>query len=569
MEWTQPTSETAVRADIAAAQRRSALYGVDRHLDSLPFRGEQSAAGAELQLMASPVLEDFLPQIAEASFAAVLTGPDGQVILRHAGDASTKRAIGRYNIDVGFSLAEPDAGTNGAGTALETRRPAMVIGSDHFVETFHRFACASSPIVHPVSHKVLGTVGLLCSVEDASPLLLPSAVQLARSVAGRYLDGATEHERILLDAFLRRRRHGREALAAVSSTALIATPPAQDLLQGVNPDELWEVALAAVVDRRAVIDLPRWERQPLELRCEAIHRGDELCGVMISMTVQRAGDTIAAPPTRTLGQLVGVSDQWRAVVRTAHHAGARTEPVLIVGERGTGRRSVAEAIVGLDPRLDAVVFDSADVLVQGPKAWVGALRRVRGSHAVVILRRVDQLPAPVAAAVARQVTDPESDVRFIGTADDVQAHDPGAASLLDQLDVLRIEIPPLRARRDDIAPIVRAIADRQAQGRVSPEVISLLYRQPWPGNVTELRQALRSGFSRAGGQPLSIEHLPDHIRRTKARAPLHGLRQQEAQAIIEAIDATRGNKSQAAALLGISRATLYRRLDAYGIELDT
>jgi transcriptional regulator of acetoin/glycerol metabolism len=94
-----------------------------------------------------------------------------------------------------------------------------------------------------------------------------------------------------------------------------------------------------------------------------------------------------------------------------------------------------------------------------------------------------------------------------------------------------------------------------------------LYRQPWPGNVTELRQALRSAHARAGTEALTVRHLPRHVQREPNRRPLHGLRQQEADAIVAAISST-ATRADAARQLGISRATLFRRIKAYGLDLD-
>ena len=129
------------------------------------------------------------------------------------------------------------------------------------------------------------------------------------------------------------------------------------------------------------------------------------------------------------------------------------------------------------------------------------------------------------------------------------------------LGVRAVEIPPLRTRPEDIGPIAAGILGGR---RVRPEALQLLERLPWPGNVRELAVALHATHAPVIG----VDDLPADLRAQAARVPTSGLQRLEAEAIAQALAGCGGNKRDAARALGISRSTLYRKLRAYGLDLE-
>jgi len=556
---------------IEASRRRSVLYGLDPAKPEPPYRGSVSPAATALKRLSDPVLDRLVAQIIDSRIGVVLADRSGQVTRRDAGNRSTMTAMDKHRIDVGFSLAETDVGTNGVGTSLETRCPAVVVGDDHFLEALRPFTCANAPIFHPISRRIEGTVGVICPVEETSPLLLPTATQLSAQITRLLLERAAPEERFLLEQFLQHRRRSNDAIATMSAKVLIATPAAQRLLTGVIQSELWD-HVSGVVGQGSSgrVDFIRADGRPLRLRCRPVHRAGQVDGAVVEFMSAPQPDGRAKRQRRSIGLdgLVGTSDQWCGVAHHARLAARSSEPVLIVGERGTGRLAVANAIASLAGYSDIRVLDSADTLFEGALDWITRFHEALAPETAVILRRIDHLSPDIAAALTAMVSEAPRRARIIATTESAEANEPANASLLDRLDVLRIEIPPLRHRRDDIPPIVRDLAARLGRYSIDPRIISVLYRQPWPGNVTEVHQTLRATIARAGTEDPTVSHLPLRVLRTCSRRPLHGLRQQEADAIIDALAVTAGNKKDAARLLGISRATLYRRIDSFGIDLD-
>ena len=112
--------------------------------------------------------------------------------------------------------------------------------------------------------------------------------------------------------------------------------------------------------------------------------------------------------------------------------------------------------------------------------------------------------------------------------------------------------------------------NQKSVSHVSPEAMALLQMYPWPGNIGELEHAIESAVAMASTSVLFPEDFPYEVSRGVSTAPTHSkasLEELERQHILKVLEETRFNKSKASALLGIDRATLYRKALRYGIEL--
>src|SRR5438552_1081144 len=147
-----------------------------------------------------------------------------------------------------------------------------------------------------------------------------------------------------------------------------------------------------------------------------------------------------------------------------------------------------------------------------------------------------------------------------------------------RLNVGAIHLPPLRSRADDVEPLARHFiaAFNEKLGRsvsgLTPHVLEILTRYPWPGNVRELANVLERAMVVCKGSVLLPENLPPHLFETHVqrtadgqRLPELSLEAAEREQILRALQAAGGKRVEAARLLGLSRRTLYRKLDRYGI----
>jgi transcriptional regulator with PAS, ATPase and Fis domain len=151
------------------------------------------------------------------------------------------------------------------------------------------------------------------------------------------------------------------------------------------------------------------------------------------------------------------------------------------------------------------------------------------------------------------------------------------ADLYYRLAVLRIELPPLREREDDVALLAAALVERlngalhKGIGGISPSALEFLRSHAWPGNVRELRNAIERAMLFADGDTLLAAHFaavaPVHAERTEFRLPAAGVNftQLERSLVAQALDASRGNQTRAAALLGMNRDQIRYRIHKFGL----
>jgi DNA-binding NtrC family response regulator len=250
-------------------------------------------------------------------------------------------------------------------------------------------------------------------------------------------------------------------------------------------------------------------------------------------------------------------------------------PLLIVGEEGVGKVAlVREVFVGEHGRGEVTVFDARAQSVDGTSVWVKRLGRALGADGgVVVVRHIEALDSSAARAACGLV-DAYADgpVRLVGTMTD-DAATAAYQPLVDRFAVASIRIPPLRDRMQDLPALLVSLTERHSTPgsrppRWLPDAIQTLTRLDWPANVRQLENVVRRVLATRGDTGIAARDLPEEIRGQAPRRRLSHLERVELDAIMTALQQSRGNKSEAAAFLGISRATLYRKIRTFGINLE-
>jgi DNA-binding NtrC family response regulator len=279
--------------------------------------------------------------------------------------------------------------------------------------------------------------------------------------------------------------------------------------------------------------------------------------------------------------------------------------VLIDGETGTGKELVARAIHAASHRKDKpfVAVNCAGLTESilssqlfGHKrgAFTGAIEDHQGlfeaaNGGTLLLDEIGDIPMTVQNQLLRVLQEREIvrlgetrprkiDVRVLAAThrnlSDEVAKGNFRADLFYRIRVARIAVPPLRERREDI-PLLAAsflaqfsVAGGKQVTEMSHEVVRLLMDYDWPGNVRELRSAIEFAVIRCRGSAIQPDDLPPEIIEPADFAssiPGDPLSDEKAR-FLEALNRSRGNRALAARLLGISRATLYRRLADFNIN---
>lgn len=316
----------------------------------------------------------------------------------------------------------------------------------------------------------------------------------------------------------------------------------------------------------------------------------------------------AAGPDRFAG-MVGRSAPMREAYRQIRQAAATDVPVLLQGETGTGKDLAAEAVHRHSARsekpyipvnLGAVPSElvASELFGYERGAFTGADRVQEGKFELgnggtVFLDEIGAIDERVQISLLRLIEHKRfhrlggkrwirSDVRIVAaTNQDLRLDVERGAfreDLLYRLDVFRIVLPPLRERREDIPLLLDAFLQRYSRAfqkdirGFSPECARLLETFAWPGNVRELKNVVQRAALVCAGDKVLPKHLPPRFRpegAAKRRVSFRvgaSLEEVEREMILRTLEHTGNNRKRTAEILGISRRSLYNRLNRYGIE---
>jgi DNA-binding NtrC family response regulator len=311
--------------------------------------------------------------------------------------------------------------------------------------------------------------------------------------------------------------------------------------------------------------------------------------------------------THRFGELIGVSAPMRDVYQLVEAVSQNKSTVLVSGESGTGKELVARTIhersalaegpfvavncAGLaETLLDSQLFGHRRGAFTGAVAdHDGVFRAASGG--TLFFDEVAEIPPGLQAKFLRAIQEREVvplgstrpiavDVRLIAATNrEIDAEVEAGRfrrDLFYRLNVVRIELPPLRARRDDVPVLVDHFISRYskqydvAPKTVAADALACLQAYDWPGNVRELQNVVERVFALSGADTLTLGDLPATLRRPEGRSGLlpagrHTLDETERELIAETLAASQGNKNEAARRLGIDRQRLYRKLRKYGL----
>jgi PAS domain S-box-containing protein len=309
----------------------------------------------------------------------------------------------------------------------------------------------------------------------------------------------------------------------------------------------------------------------------------------------------------TFGDVISRNAKIREVLQLLPVVAESESTILIRGETGTGKELIARAVHNLSHRKDGpfVAVNCAcfpETLVESELfgyekgAFTGAERAKPGRFAraedgTLFLDEVGNLPLPVQAKLLRVMQDrtyePLGGTKTLRTnARVVAATNQDLAAMVDEgtfrsdlyyrINVIELQLPPLRERPEDVLPLVRhfisqlaLLHDKLVDG-ITPEGLRILMAHDYPGNVRELENIVEHGFVLAEGPLIDVQHLPEWLVQSGTGvAPTGSLEDCERQVILSALERNEGNRVAAAAELGVHKSTLYRKMRRLGLLSKT
>jgi transcriptional regulator of acetoin/glycerol metabolism len=593
---------------VVASWQRSLTYGVNPAGRAAPIAAAGDAVEhlrhrhRELLSAAGGVFAEATDLFAGSRSIMLLTNPDG-VVLEAVGDMLTLEQGQDIHLMQGGDWREDVVGTNGIGTALATRRPAQVHAAEHFCEGIKRWTCAAAPIFEPGTGAILGVVDISGPPSTYQRNNLTLAVSTARQIETTMAARAAHERSQLLEVCLQR-------LSAADAAGLIAIDRGGRLVHATG-----RVAAPVPLGQRlpgfdANTAIEEWvHRLPAGWRPEwfnPVSFGGRTIGAVLVVPPPRpslgrstAKASEGDPGRSSFDHIIGRSPAMTAVIARARQLARRRVPLLIEGETGTGKELLARAIHGDgDGRTPFIAFNCGAVpkdLLAGELfghvrgAFTGATSEGRAGrfelahHGTLCLDEIGELPLDLQPMLLRALeegvvyrlgdTQPRHvDVRLIAMTNRTLRHEVEIGrfrrDLYHRIGVTSLTVPPLRARAEDIPVLVEhfnqrlAARHRVAPRQFPPEVMAALGALPWPGNVRELRNVVESLMLHDADGMVTLGDLPTEPPAAPGdtAAPAASLEDAERAAIGHALRQAQGNMAAAARQLGISRSTLYRKL---------
>lgn len=557
----------------------------------------------------------------------VLADKDG-VLIDVIGDKRTVFDGKDIHLGIGGKWTEDVVGTNGIGTALWTGEPVFVHAAEHFCAGIKRWTCAGSPIRDPFDGKVIGVVDLSGHPDIFRPHNIALVTAAAREIERAIADSQTAERMMLLEAFLASANNYRasDGLLIVDRQGRaifhnnVTLPEGRRLGNGLRPSSMscWspELTGSGFLDTLAT-SLPETMRDcnvcPLEL-------DGDIRGAALVFQKNSRGRTVSIsrrPSERARDEssiIVGQSKAIRAAIDIACRA-AETDDVtslLIEGETGVGKELFARLIHAGSGKQTGTPFIAlncgavtkelfgSELFGHVPGAFTGASRDGKAgvfelaNGGVLSLDEIGEMPLDIQPFLLRVLEErvihrlgesrarPVS-VRLVASTNRDLKEEVSAGrfrrDLFYRVSAVTIHVPPLRERGDDSLLLLEHFNRKLAERRdICPleftnEALDALQAYRWPGNVRELRNLVehlhlvaRDRVIGLGHLPAEIAEVPGLIGSAAGEGSVLSFAEAERQAILKALAAEQGNLSKVATRLGISRPTLYRKLEQFGIK---
>ncbi len=616
---------TGVRSVIYQSWQRSNTVGVKPEQFAAPVLenrlpvNKSAHDNAELRRATLASLNQIGALLSGAEAMLILTDRNG-VILDTVGDTSTLTKGSKINLTVGGVWSEDAAGTNGIGTALFMGEPVYVHGDEHFCEGMKAWSCAAAPIRDPVDQTIIGVINL-----SGLTTIFQKHNAAFAATAARDIEVAIAQAQSLLNMRLMEETIGHFPKAMGPNDGLAIIDRFGRLIFNRNCSETVPKLGQNLGLGASFLELPDGLSEdtilralPEGLRCQDIRllnvdgntkgaalifrqSGSKPSSRHTSLSHEAVPDLPGVLIPESNLKIVGQSAAIRGVLDTAARIDLTDAAILIEGQTGVGKQLFARLIHARIESPAAAEFTTIncgavtedmfrDRLLGSEKANAGLLLcldevgELHPENQTLLLRHLEERLIRLSGP-----DHPDGSLALVSlTNRNLQAEVEAGRFRRDlyyRLSSTVLTIPPLKDRGDDVLLIAEHYNRKLARetGRetlvFSEEVQAALLAHSWPGNVRELRNAIINLHALVKSRHVTVADLPRAVT-TPAPDPVDpsllathdrlqagsvSLRMAEVLLIETALAQHRGNLSSTAKALGISRPTLYRKLNDYGI----
>jgi sigma-54 dependent transcriptional regulator, acetoin dehydrogenase operon transcriptional activator AcoR len=562
------------------------------------------------------VVTDLYPFVAGSGFIIMLSDERGYIV-DIIGENRTMANAAKYHLSIGASWAEEKVGTNGIGTALTTKKPIQISGAEHYCKRNHFWSCSAAPIFDgngnimgvlqisgPSFNNHLHTLGLVVSAVES----ISNQIQLQQYNMELNLHKNRMHNilHITSDGIIVTDKKG----------AIIQVNPAAEEILVKKEREIRGRPVTEFTDRVKVI-----QETLIKDDLENISGGIHLIHSHRNIKKFTNENTYA---TFQFENIIGENEQIKKTIELGKIAARSISHVLLQGESGTGKEVFAQAIhyessrrnkpfvavnCGAIPRelIGSELFGFEGGSFTGAKQGGKPGKFELASGGTLFLDEIGEMPLEQQVALLRVLQDQQItriggeknikvDTRIICATNKNLRLEAAKGNfredLFYRLNVISINLPPLRERMEDIPLLfdlfMKKICEKLEISfpTIDPRIMTYFQKYDWPGNVRELQNIVERILNLANGARISIEHLPDEMLHShQVESPLESwtnfeietnimekqkireiLDMQEQKEVMGMLIAAKGNLSKVARDMGISRNTLYKKLKRLNIS---
>ena len=568
---------------------------------------------------AEPEMATLSEQIAHTRSMVILTDSDG-VILCTMGDQSFINDEQRIALSPGASWNEAHRGTNAIGTALVEQSAISVQGAEHFMTHHHALSCSAVPIFG-AKNELLATLDVTNDFNIPQQHTLALVKMAAQMIENRLFQASYSNASIVVHFHARPEFIGTlwEGIAIFDDAGqLIATNRSGQFQMQLQPeyfqqgtihfnqlfdDTLQQLKIRSDGHEKSVI-----------FQTRLMNGAKTFARIAFLNRQQTVRATSIPSPNRTSAANLELLDngdvQIKQAIRQIKQVLEKNIPILIQGETGVGKDIFARAIHDASPRqsspwvavncaalpeglIEAELFGYEEGAFTGARKKGSPGKLVQASGGTLFLDEIGDMPLSLQARLLRVLQ--ERSVTPLGSTQSIKVDfalisatnqklkekvDRGEfrSDLYYRLNGLSIKLPALR-ERTDLNALIRVILEVEKVGNIklSQELMALFAAHPWPGNIRQLHNVLRTAIALSDGKTLTPQDLtqdfieefntkisPNSAQSNRPEAPAT-LADMNAEMIRKTLANQQGNISAAARALGLSRNTLYKKLREMGL----
>ncbi|MBT9171634.1 MAG: Acetoin dehydrogenase operon transcriptional activator AcoR [Syntrophomonadaceae bacterium] len=603
----------------------------------ISFQGldNRCAKNQELISVALPIMEKLYHFVAGSGFIVSLADNEGY-LLKIIGDQEIASTAQNGNFKVGANWSERSAGTNAVGTTLVVGKPLQIFAYEHYCKCSHRWTCSAAPITNPADNRFIGilcltglyekvhshTLGMVYAAAYAieNELALRNAwtcCELANSQKEKIIASMAEgviavnekgevtqinHACCQLLGFSENR--------ALNQDIYILLGPQNNLLKKI-------IAQKEEVTDQQISIYNLYSRQ--KIQCTVTSRQikadyNELQGKVLLLSELKRTRKLVQQILRnqahfTFDCIIGSNEKFMRSIDHAKAAAESTSNVLLLGESGTGKEMFAQAIHNNSDRkegpflaincsgiprdlIGSELFGYAEGAFTGAKKGGNPGKFELADGGTLFLDEIGDMPLELQSVLLRVIeekrimrigsSEPISvDVRIISATNKNLWLEANKGNFRDdlfyRLNVLTINIVPLRERKDDIinlaAYFLHKLANQQQKpiNNIAPDAREILLSYGWPGNVRQLQNIMERIVNTIKTGTITADIIPDEIKEVKHLTEQPSSHQDcetgnEKIIIADLLKKYNNNLSKVAVELNIARTTLYRKLKKHGFR---